>query len=136
MYSVVMGACAQGKQAERALDLLEDMEADEECRGNSFAWNNAMVACNKASQPHAALSLYDRMRNGACALSDHSVAAALVACRATADTTADWQRAQAVFDGSHSTSAMCFNALLDVLAEAAQWTLLLTYFDEMRKAGT
>ena len=90
-----------------------------------------MVACNKAGQPESALALYDRMRAGACALSDHTIAAALVSCKASTD----WQRAQAVFDGGRTSSQMCYNALFDVLAETAEWALLLTYFDKMRKAG-
>ena len=70
-YSVAMGACAQGRQWERALSLLDEMQSNETCRGNAFAWNNAMVACNRASQPQQTLALYDRMRAGECELSDH-----------------------------------------------------------------
>ena len=131
-YSVAMGACAQGKAVERAKSLLDEMEADETCAGNSFAWNNAMVTCTRAGDPAAALELYDRMRAGACALTDHSVAAALAACRAVSD----WQRAQAAFDGAKSArSPMCYTALLDNLADGGQWALVLRYFEAMRKAG-
>ena len=133
-YSVAMGACAQGRQWERALSLLEEMQSNETCCGNAFAWNNAMVACNRAAQPQQTLALYDRMRAGECELSDHSIAAALVACR----NVTDWQRAQAIYDGSRSftqASAMCTDVLLDVLAEAEPWPLVLSYFDAMRRAG-
>ena len=133
-YSVALGACAQGRQWERALELLDEMELDESARGNSFAWNNAMVACNRGAQPERTLELYDRMRAGASALSDHSIAAALVACR----NTTDWQRAQAVYDGARAitaSSVMCTDVLLDVLAACGEWTLVLSYFDAMREAG-
>lgn len=131
-FSVAMGACAGAREAETALALLEEMRGDAGTRGNAFAWNNAMVACNKAGQPAKALELYDEMRGGACTISDFSVAAALVAARATED----WQRAQAVFDGAKvAPSVMCYNALLDALHDGAQWKLLLRYFDEMKKLG-
>ena len=139
-FSVAMGACAQGRQWERALELLEEMEADETCRGNSFGWNNAMVACNKAEQHQQTLLLYERMRFGACELTEHSIAAALVACRASGESgEADWERAQRIFDGHAATtrsSPMSFAALLDVLADGEQWALVLRYFDRLRELGT
>ena len=71
-----------------------------------------MVACNRAARPLETLQLYQQMRSGACALSEHSIAATLVACR----NLADWQQAQAIFDGSKSitsVSVMCNEVLLD-----------------------
>ena len=137
-YSVALAACAQGRQWERALELLNEMEAVPGCARNNFAWNNAMVACNKAEQPRQALELYERMRAGECPLSEHSVAAALVACRTVGPMdTSDWQRGQAIFDGSSFAlqSSMCVATLLDVLADAEQWTLLLSYFDRVKAQG-
>jgi pentatricopeptide repeat protein len=135
-YSVAIGACAQGRHWERALALLEEMETHEACKGNAFAWNHAMVACTRGGVPHKALELYDRMRKGACVVSEHSVAAALSACRESeGEAGADWQRAQAIFDGHHDvvhSSQMCHSALLDALADAEQWQLLLTYFDDLK----
>ena len=147
-YSIALGACAQGKQWERALSLLEEMEGQDGCKGNAYAWNHAMVACNKGGQPEKALELYDQMRAGACALSEHSVAAALGACRELSaepevdggrkeERPADWQRAQAIFDGHREQitlqSEMCHCALFDVLSEAGEWSLLLRYFDDMKR---
>ena len=135
-YSVAMGACAQGRQWERALALLEEMEGEADCGGNAFAWNRAMVACNRAAQPNKTLELYDRIRSGACKLSDHSVAAALVACKYLTDKQASWQRAQAIFDGHKEIAAaspMCQDALLDALADAYQWELVLSYFDTWKR---
>ena len=65
----------------------------------------------------------------------HSIAAALIACQSSE--TCDWQRAQAIFDGYKpaATSAMCYSALLDVLADSQQWTLLLRYFDQQKRGG-
>jgi pentatricopeptide repeat protein len=134
-FSVAMGACAQGRQWERALSLLEEMEGDADCAGNAFAWNRAMVTCNRAAQPNKTLELYERIRSGACELSDHSVAAALDACKNLTDKEASWQRAQAIFDGHKEIAAvspMCQGALLDTLAEAYQWELVLSYFDTWR----
>lgn len=139
-YSVAMAACAQGRQASRALALLDEMESAEgegarECRGNGFAWNNAMVTCNKAEEFAQALALYDRMRNGACAINEHSVAAAIVACRGSG---AGWQRAQEIFDGSREvtrSSSMCYAALMDALSDGEQWALVLRYYDERTAAG-
>jgi len=81
------------------------------------------------------------MRGGACDLSEHSIAAALVACRGLGS--AEWQRAQQIFDGyasklkrPSSPPAMCFVALLEVLADAEQWELTLQYFDRLRDLGT
>ena len=83
------------------------------------------------------------MRKGECELNEHSVAAALVACQANAN----WQKAQAVYDGYYtasgggaaeaasSSSDMCFAALLDALAEGEEWELVLSYFDRRREGG-
>ncbi len=133
-YSVAMAACVQGRDSDAALNLLTEMKAsaDEAIRANPFAWNEAIVACNRASKPDDALRLYDEMRAGAAAISEHSVAAALVACRSLSD----WQRAQAVFDGAKSCrSLMCYNSLLDALSDGEQWSLVLRYFDAMRADG-
>ena len=131
-YSVAMSACVGAKAWERALGLLDEMEAFEACRANTIAWNKAMVTCNRAGQPAASLSLFEQMRGGGAPLSDHSIAAALVACRALDD----WQRARAIFDGSGSSSGMCYSALLEALAHSEQWPLVLQYFDQMRKEGS
>ena len=75
------------------------------------------------------------MRAGEAALTQHSIAAALVACRRTSD----WQRAQAIFDGARSTAAaadMCTDALFDALADAGEYKKLLEYFDALHKART
>ena len=138
-YSVGMAACAKGAAAERALNLLREMEADRECRGNAFAWNNAMVACNKGGKPEETLRLYERMRSGAAPLSEHGIAAALVACRGVSDRDGGgWQRAQAIFDGGAAeadASAMCYAALMDALSDGEQWELQLRYFDRLRAVG-
>jgi len=138
-YSVATAACAQGRQPERALALVAEMRGGAEgsaARSNPIAWNNAMVACTRGAQPREALALYDEMRAGACEISEHSVAAALVACRASADGgAADWQRAQSVFDGARARSTMVNNALFDALAAGKQWPLLLRYFEALRAAG-
>jgi pentatricopeptide repeat protein len=136
-YSLAMAACASGRQWELALTLIEEMEAIDSCRGNVFAWNNAMVACTKGGEPGRALELFERMCDGACEISEHSVAAALVASRAAASANADadgWQRSQSIFDRSSCAgkSIMCYEALLGSLADGAQWSLLLSYFERLK----
>lgn len=133
-YAVAIRACVVGQQWERALELLEECESHEALRGNDYVWNDAMVACNRAGQPQKALELYDRMREGACSLSEYSVSAAL---NATKDT-ADWERAQSIYDYSQAvaqSSSMCTAVFLDVLVLGEQWELTLQYFDALRATG-
>ena len=120
------------------MTLVEEMESVPECKGNVFAWNNAMVACSKGGEPERALELFERMRAGQCDISEHSVAAALVASRAASSEANDvdgWQRAQAIFDGCSCAkqSIMCYEALLSSLADGAQWDTLLAYFERLKQ---
>ena len=137
IYAQAIRACAHTKEWERAIDLLGEMESVHagstlgaaDAKGYTLAWNHAMVACNRGGQPDKALELYDRMRAGACTPTEHSITAALVACRAR---DADWMRAEAIFDGHKAITAssdMALSALLDVFADGEKWTLLLSYFD-------
>lgn len=135
-YGTAISACAMGKQWEVALELLEDMEAEGDAlEGDaSFAWNNALVACNRASEWTRALEVYERMRvTPTVTESEHSVAGALGACRGLND----WQRAQAIFDGSKHRTVMCFNALLAALIACGEDVRALAYFDQLKagKAG-
>ena len=130
-YAVAIRACAGSKQAARARELLNEMEGDTASRGNAFAWNNAMVACNCAGEAEEALALYDRMRAGACEQNEHSIAAAIGACGLLAD----WQRAQSIFDGAKVTSDMVYDNLLATLGEAEKFELVLRYFDAMKAGG-
>jgi len=127
-----MRACALGKQSQRAVALLDEMVADdsEAAMSNAFAWNNALVACNRDGAHAETMQLYERMRAGAAPITEYTVATVLVACREIDD----WQKAQAVFDGCAAarSSCMCYGALLDTLSDAEEWTLLLRYFDAMR----
>jgi pentatricopeptide repeat domain-containing protein 1 len=135
-YSAAIHACAQGKQWERALQLLEDMRAQHELIGDPrFAWNNAMAACNAADQWAHTLALFERLATVGLEPNEHSVVAAIQACRHSSDA----QRAADVFDAHGQHSPMCLDAVLRALVDADEHAMAVARFEtskqRMRQLG-